>query len=59
MSDEMVQVPKALLAEVLDTAQSDNAECEGEWGWRDTRAKYRAERAKIEELRRIAGIPEK
>jgi len=60
MSDDTVQVPKALLAEVLNTAESDNAECESQFAIYDAEhARYEASRAKIAELRRIAGIPEK
>lgn len=56
--DEMVSVPKALLARVLETAQYNCAATWGEFGVGDAdRAAEQAEQDAINELRRAAGIP--
>ncbi len=57
--DEMVAVPKALLAEVLDRAESDSFSTESEFACCDDDCKaYAAERALITKLRQIAGLEE-
>ena len=56
---EMVSVPLELLRRVLEQADSDNHEVEGERACTEQdHAEYRKERAAIDELRRIAGITE-
>ena len=56
--DSTVSVPKALLAAVLDQAESDSYSTQAEFscGWKGEDEKYEADRVKIRELRKIAGL---
>lgn len=57
MSEEMVSVPKALLAEVLDTAESNSRTAQAEFAaTSEEGAPYYAERELIFQLRKMAGI---